>query len=146
MTHTTLDLKTVDTIADVLAADGPVKYVAHAEPGQWSKFVEQCGDTAQWDMLTAIRALVAYLFDTPDVPVALDRMPLVLTLFHANVFDDAPSYRVIVYDISYGQLMAFDSRAQPSWFTAEVTKKDNLFELRLTPTRSLMKLLYKMVI
>lgn len=135
-------IMTCETLEQVSHASGTVKYVPHAPIGQWPVF-QQWADNEEnklgWDIPTALRALVAYLFLKPATP-------LVISTFHDSCLDDTPSYRVICYNVTYNQLISMDEHAQPSWFNVYIAPDHELYTVTLVPTRSLMKLLYKMVI
>lgn len=136
--------QTCTTIEQLLRAEGPVKYVPHGAPGSWNSFLafaEDFYDIDDYDLEYAFRALVAYLLQAPS-------SPFVISQFHDSYMDDAPSYRIICYGLTVQQLMNFDTLAQPGWFQVRVApdRDEGLWVLTILPTRSLMKLIYKLVI
>lgn len=131
--------RTSDSLAEVLAGSTPTTYTNHGPEGSWDEFLRMCGDCTDWDVPTALRALVAFVLGRAETP-------FVISMFHDSYRDDAPSYRLICYDVTYDQLLQLDSHAQPGWFQTVIEPAEGLFVVKLVPTRSLMKLLYKMVI
>lgn len=117
-----------------IAAGRPFRYVTHGPTGSWEAFRSAYGDNLV-DAQTTLRMLLAFVFDSVE-------LPFVITQKYDSCFDDAPSYRVTCYDVSYQQLMQLDTSAQPGWFYTIVVPEDNGFVVKLTPTRSLMKLIY----